>query len=208
LSPTFSPDSLLPLLASFTSAANMGGAWSKGGRKLPTKATSTVQPGWAGARAPLRRQPDDQADRISASETKSRVIQEDGADPQFLASLHRLGPVKVDHNMRPVLPGEENATRFRQHALSEEQAASSQTPRNRVVAASLVRILDERKSLSTRGQVEALAERYNMDYAVLEKLARFVTSPTSDPSTAKKLVTDEGSRTTMLAKWVDAKIAE
>lgn len=103
------------------------------------------------------------------------AIQRDARDPQLLANLHSLGPVRVDHHMQTVqtVSTVQHTTRFtvvlyhvclffaqvkqarfkelfQSRARSEEEAASMRTPRNRLLVSSLVALLEERQNLFSR----------------------------------------------------------
>lgn len=56
-------------------------------------------------------------------------------------------------------------------------AASFRAPRNRLQIAALANLFDERKTVTTRRELDRVADRYNMDGKVLERLARYVNTP-------------------------------
>jgi hypothetical protein len=60
---------------------------------------------------------------------------------------------------------------------SEVMASSIRTPRNHLRPSALVELFDERKALASRFELERLAGRYNMDVNVMERLARYVNTP-------------------------------
>jgi hypothetical protein len=98
----------------------MGSVSSKGARASSRK--NGKVPSWTGARIrphepkvsplPTARQPwaSETKDEGSASlvpnlyaqPNQIKAIQRDAKDPQFLANLNRLGPVRVDHHMQTI----------------------------------------------------------------------------------------------------------
>jgi len=185
----------------------MGGAASKSARQLP----KTAKPTWAGARTPNpgEAQPP-KAPFPRASETKDEAIERDSRDPQFMANLSKLGPVKVDHHMQTIRPAADNTQRvFRMRLQSEAQARSPQSTHNRLLASSLLDLLQERKSVTSHEEMRRLAERYDIDIAKLESVARIVNSPSIDEGSITKVVDEDGvERITMKAAWVDPKLQE
>ncbi|KAF8610224.1 hypothetical protein BDV93DRAFT_601269 [Ceratobasidium sp. AG-I] len=183
----------------------MGSSASKATRKLPTKA----QPSWAGARTaqPLpeqfrtAKQPE-----TLASDTKDSQIESDSKDPHFMTKLSQLGQVRV-HNpqlgdrVRPQSDRSFNLIRARE--ASEQMAASPSTvPSNRVLALSLSDILDERKSASSSAEIAKIAGNYGMDVQTLERVARFVNTPSIAPQDVTRTVGKDGEeKMTMLASW-------
>lgn len=104
----------------------MGSSASKAARKLPKRVET---PAWAGKRTPSPGEPpagvsrEQIRDRLASEHRTEGVsvelslsvfgtrfmvdlqaIEKDARDPDFLANLRRLGPVKVDHHMKPVRP--------------------------------------------------------------------------------------------------------
>lgn len=66
--------------------------------------------------------------------------------------------------------------------LSEEQA-SGRTPANRLLASTLSQLLDERRSAIINGKSSSevhatLSKTYNIDPQTLERLLRYINSPT------------------------------
>ncbi|CCL99234.1 uncharacterized protein FIBRA_01249 [Fibroporia radiculosa] len=187
----------------------MGGAASKPVRQFPKSVKSS--PSWAGARTPNPGEvPSSRPNIPRASETKNEAIERDSRDPQFMANLSKLGAVKVDHRMqtvRPVADGVQNA--YRTRLQSEAEATSAKPTRNRLVAASITELLQERKSLTTQEELEKLAERYGIDVEALENLARFVNSPSVDKDSVRRTVNEDGIESlTMKATWVDPDMQE
>ncbi|OJT03512.1 hypothetical protein TRAPUB_5791 [Trametes pubescens] len=182
----------------------MGSAASKSARKL----AKTVSPGWAGARTsnPAEHAPSPRPVMPLASETKTEAIMKDGSDT-LLANLQKLGQVRVDHNMRTIKPAADQAQHIHEsRLLSEDQARSSRQPHNRLVAASLTELLEERKYAPTLKALEELPKKYAIDSDKVERLARYVNSPSVHPDSVKRWVSEDGAeQTTMLASWVNPK---
>ncbi|KAF5387107.1 hypothetical protein D9615_001863 [Tricholomella constricta] len=181
----------------------MGGAASKAaskaGRKLPKRAET---PSWAGVRTPhASEQP--LADR-RASETRTEEIDRDARDPDFLANLNRLGPVRVDHHMQTIRPKTTETKQLFKSRLESEHEASSLLPvHNRLHAASLSELLDKQKAARSAQDVERLAKQYGIDVAKLENLTRFVTSPSVQGGTAVRTVEKDGEESVMMmAVWI------
>lgn len=61
------------------------------------------------------------------------------------------------------------------------------------MAGSLIELLDERKAVRSRQELNQLASRYNMELSVLESLARFVNSPTPDASKSRKIIDQDNT---------------
>ncbi|EPT00335.1 hypothetical protein FOMPIDRAFT_1060342 [Fomitopsis schrenkii] len=191
----------------------MGGATSKPVRHFPkiSKAPAT----WAGARTPRPDElaaatggPSKLAPSPQASETRSEAIERDARDPQFMAMLSKLGPVKVDHHMHTLRPAADQAQRvFQARQRSEEDARSPTPTRNRMLAGTLHGLLEERKSVATREELEKLASRYEIDVDKLESVARFVSSPSVDEGAVRRKVDGDGvEQVKMKASWVDPQL--
>jgi len=89
---------------------------------------------------------------------------------------------------------------------SETNANSVKTTRNRLLASTLIELLDERKMAASEGDLDRFAARYNIDRDVLERLTRSVNSPSTDESTARKIVDEDGSeRILATATWVSGR---
>ncbi|KZT72278.1 hypothetical protein DAEQUDRAFT_664501 [Daedalea quercina L-15889] len=174
----------------------MGGAASKPSRQFPK--TPKPPPTWAGARTPHPDEPGVSAGPNRpgpprASETKDEAIERDARDPQFMAMLSKLGPVKVDHHMQTVRPAADQAQRvFQARQRSEEDARSLAPTRNKMLAGTLYALLEERKLVTTREELEKLASRYEIDVDKLESVARFVNSPSVDEGSVRKEVDKDG----------------
>jgi len=115
-----------------------------------------------------------------ASETKDEAILKDARDPQLLANLNRLGPVRVDHHMQTVRTQASYTELFQSRARAEDQASSMRIPRNHLLVSSLVALLEERQNVLAGGDAAGLgrlAEKYAMDVGRVESLARSVNVP-------------------------------
>ena len=73
---------------------------------------------------------------------------------------------------------------FESRKLSEEQAGSYESIHNRMTAASLFDLLDARKNVRSRAELQDLAKSFNIDVALLESLARFVNTPSVGEQTS------------------------
>ncbi|KAL0947114.1 hypothetical protein HGRIS_013249 [Hohenbuehelia grisea] len=191
----------------------MGSSASKAARKLPKR---TDTPSWAGARtpsashdAPGRLPERELPQRPLASEYKTEGIQKDSGDPDFLANLSRLGPVRVDHHMQSVHPVPDATRMLNSRKQFEQELDASQgiPPRNRLPAYALSELLDARKSAISQAAINDLAVKYNIDPEKLELLGRTVNSPSVDPSTTVKSVDkEENESVSMTAVWVEPQI--
>ncbi|RPD65960.1 hypothetical protein L226DRAFT_530091 [Lentinus tigrinus ALCF2SS1-7] len=184
----------------------MGSSASKpAARKL-----ARTPPAWAGARTPgFGEQAHPHArPTAQASEKKDEAILRDSQDPQFLANLSKLGPVTVDHHMQTIRPAAASAQQLYQTRLrSEDEARSSRPTQNRLVASSLMDLLEERKFVSTEKEVAELAKKYGVDLEKLERLARHVNSVSVNQDTVKRWVGKDGvENVTMVASWVNPRI--
>ncbi|KAL5533310.1 hypothetical protein ACEPAF_5086 [Sanghuangporus sanghuang] len=182
----------------------MGNKASKASRKLPSKPSAS----WAGAKTD-RSVPSRLPRSPAASETKDAYIQQDATDPiqdpRFLEKLKHLGPVKVDHHMSPVFPTNTHMKHVLQsRQTSEEEAASYTPPRNRLRASELFSVLEARKTSHSPNQLQEVARQYNVDLDVLERLARFVNTPSIIEESRRKVIDEEGKeRFTVLVAWED-----
>ena len=59
-------------------------------------------------------------------------------------------------------------------------------------AATLGDLLEEVKYAKSRGEVDALAKRYDIDVEKIRSLTRFVNTPTIEPESVKRTVTKDG----------------
>lgn len=61
-----------------------------------------------------------------------------------------------------------------------------------MLAGTLHELLEERKSVATREELEKLASRYEIDVDKLESVARFVNSPSVDEGSVRREVDRDG----------------
>ncbi|EPQ58430.1 hypothetical protein GLOTRDRAFT_35646 [Gloeophyllum trabeum ATCC 11539] len=187
----------------------MGAASSKAARKLPKE-----RPTWAGARAPAPSDPLQPQPRDLILNVRVLEITRDAIDPQFMANLSRLGAVRVDHHMQTVrtVSGLNPTLRyfrrdnrqadsinrgFQSRQQSDAQAASSQPVRNRLLAPALSALLEERKHVTSRQDLEKLATQYAVDVDKLDRLARYVNSPSIDETTRTRVLENDEERITV-----------
>lgn len=78
-------------------------------------------------------------------------------------------------------------------------SSPSTVPSNRLLALSLSDILDERKAASSSAEIAEIARNYGMDAQTLERVARFVNTPSVAPQDVTRTVGKDGEeKTTML----------
>ena len=80
---------------------------------------------------------------------------------------------------------------LRSRELSEQQASESST-RNRIVAASLAELLEERKYVKNKRDQEALVRRYNIDMDVFQRLTATVNVPSVSQESLRREVGKDG----------------
>ena len=115
-------------------------------------------------------------------------------DPQLLANLTRLGPVKVDHGMRGLKPTGATASRIlNMQKQSETEAQTGERKRNHLQTQSLFDALTRLQEAKDEQAVERLAGEYNLDPGVLRELGKTVNVPTPDETTARAIVDDDGA---------------
>jgi len=96
---------------------------------------------------------------------------------------------------------------FQTRLRSEAEARSSRPVQNRLLASSLLDLLQERKSATSTSESELLAQKYGIDLEKLQSVARFVNSPSIDEQSVKKTVGEDGvEQVTMKAAWMDPKL--
>ncbi|KAF8163010.1 hypothetical protein B0H34DRAFT_794760 [Crassisporium funariophilum] len=181
----------------------MGSSASKAARKYPQRqgvpglgATGAGSKATEAGAVPRSRP----ADNVHGRE----ALEKDGGDPDFLAMLNRLGPVRVDHHMQTVRPEHSNTTRlFESRNESESQASSSQPVQNHLYSSALSELLDRRKSASTTQDLERLSKEFGLDLGDLERLARFVNSPSVSSSTIRPVGEKEDQGFTITAAWIE-----
>lgn len=128
-------------------------------------------------------------------------------DPQLLANLIRLGPVKVDHGMHGLKPTGVTASRIlNTQKQSETETQRGERSRNHLQAASLFDALTRLQEAKDEPAVEKLAGRYNLDGEVLKKLGKTVNVPTPGGASARTVVDEDGAeivlKTVRLTLWV------
>ena len=115
-------------------------------------------------------------------------------DPQLLANLTRLGPVKVDHGMHGLkLTGANSSRIVDMQKRSETEAQKGETKRNHIQAPSLFDALTRLQEVKDERTLEKLAGEYNLDGGVLRELGRTVNVPTPDETTARTVVDEDGA---------------
>ncbi|KAF8964656.1 hypothetical protein BDZ97DRAFT_1814929 [Flammula alnicola] len=179
----------------------MGNSASKAARKYPSRAQIPSQPvSRNGAKASLP-EPAVQSSKLAHSH-RSEAIENDAADPDFISNLNRLGPVRVDHHMQAIHPQGSNPTRlFESRAKSE---LSSEPTKNQLYAFKLSDLLDRRKDVRSRQDMEKLSDEFGIETDKLESLARFVSSPSIDSATIRPVggkSEEEGFMAT--AVWIE-----
>ncbi|KAJ7046589.1 hypothetical protein C8F04DRAFT_1061008 [Mycena alexandri] len=177
----------------------MGSSSSKATRSLPKRVTT---PPWSGARAPRSVDPLKEA----ASKIKNDVIDQDSKDPQFLSKLNQLGPVRVDHHMQTIRTAELAKQMFNSRSQSENEAAAQNPTQNRIRAPQLSRLLDERKSIRTRREMEFLAARYGLDLEKIDAIAEFLSTPSVHENSALQIGKDGEERTLLRAVWMEPQL--
>jgi uncharacterized protein len=118
-------------------------------------------------------------------------VKMDGRDPHLLANLQKIGQVKVpkgkvlfqqSNPMLNILAAREKNSSMEEEANSSAQLSSQGVSnagaiKNRLNAQSIIALLDERKECKSRREVEELAIAYDMDIDILDRLARWINSP-------------------------------
>lgn len=87
---------------------------------------------------------------------------------------------------------------FKSRAQSEYEASAPTPTRNRLHAATLSDLLDERKAAKTRGDLQRLADRYVIDFTKVENLSRFVSSPSVQGGTVVRTVGPDGEESLVM----------
>ncbi|KAG6821176.1 hypothetical protein H0H93_005396 [Arthromyces matolae] len=172
----------------------MGGALSKAGRKLPKR---PEPPSWAGARTPGPTDPLKSAADRRASEKRTQDIIRDAHDPDFLANLNRLGPVRVNEHMPTMAAStaaaaKETSQLFQSRLESEHEAASTSPIHNRLHASALSYLLDQRKAARSPQDLENLAKKYGIDPLKLANLSRYVSSPSIQSGSEVRIIQKDG----------------
>ncbi|KAI5123297.1 hypothetical protein M0805_009318 [Coniferiporia weirii] len=178
----------------------MGSASSKVSRKLPTKAA----PSWAGARTDNAKPVLQKARASERKDTGGPAIETDAKDPHFMQNLSRLGEVNVDHHMVTVRTDEHMRHILHSRDVSEQQASSLTSTKNRMTAGVLYDLLELRKSVKSQAELSKLASRYDIDSEVLESLLAFANTPSIVEGSRRKILEEDGrERFTTLACWED-----
>ncbi|KAF8160598.1 hypothetical protein BJ912DRAFT_316837 [Pholiota molesta] len=154
----------------------MGNSASKAARRYPSRADIPRN-----AAKASRPEVPAQGSKLAESH-RSEAIEKDAGDPDFLSNLSRLGPVQVDHHMQSIRPHDASLRVSRQ-----AEAAALEPSRNRLYAFVLSDLLDRRKAVRSRQDLEKLAKEFNIDVDKLESLARFVNSPSIDKATIRPI---------------------
>ncbi|KAI6036630.1 hypothetical protein BKA83DRAFT_4165633, partial [Pisolithus microcarpus] len=159
------------------------------------------KPAWAGSRTlpDPGAVPRHESKPPLASDSKSRAIEVDGRDPQFMSKLNMLGPVRVDHHMQSVHPTDHAQAMYRSRMQSEVEATNIRVVHDRLLASSLSSLLDTRKS--------SLATRYGIDVGRLQQLCRHFNTPSADDRTIVRTMDENGEESvTVMARWVDPRL--
>ncbi|KAJ3564476.1 hypothetical protein NP233_g8269 [Leucocoprinus birnbaumii] len=199
----------------------MGSSASKAARKLPKRAEP---PTWAGKRTPgptdvppagVTRE---QVREKLASEHRTEAIEQDARDPHLLANLQSLGPVKVDHHMKPTRPepAASNTARLFQARYRHEQdlEATRQSsrqagPSTQLNTTQLVNVLNARKGAADPEAVKNVTREMGIDFGKVERIARFVNTPSVSKEGVRTTVDNMGNEQTIAkAIWIDAPYAD
>jgi hypothetical protein len=125
---------------------------------------------------------------------RPQAIQDDGMDPQLLANLTRLGPVKVDHGMHGLkLTGVTAGRILDMQKQSEMETRTRETKRNHLQAPTLFDALMRLQEAKDERATERLAEEYNLDAWVLRELGKTVNVPTPDETTTRAVIGEDGA---------------
>ncbi|KAF9451211.1 hypothetical protein P691DRAFT_808396 [Macrolepiota fuliginosa MF-IS2] len=198
----------------------MGNSASRAARKLPKRAEP---PAWAGkgtprpGQAPAGLSREQIGDKL-ASEHRTEAIEEDARDPDFLANLQRLGPVTVDHHMKPIRTETTASSTSELFKARREDAEEREKHReyvakyrpapkgeDRFFADQLSVMLDARKGIENLDMAGRISKDHEIDVNKLESVARFITTPSIMKGAARKFVDKDGNdRTIAKAVWVDA----
>ena len=115
-------------------------------------------------------------------------------DPQLLANLTLLGPVKVDHGMRGLkLTGAHTSQMLNTQKQSETEAQTGKRERNHLQAPLLFDALTRLQEARDEEMVERLVGEYRLDARVLRELGKTVNVPTPDETTAREIVDEDGA---------------
>lgn len=81
---------------------------------------------------------------------------------------------------------------FQSRLQSEAEARSTKAIRNRLLASTLIDLLNRRREVKSLDELKELADRYSIDFDKMENLARFVNSPSIDQDSIKRSVDEDG----------------
>ncbi|KAI0029868.1 hypothetical protein K488DRAFT_55431 [Vararia minispora EC-137] len=178
----------------------MGSSVSKTSRVFPKTTAAKPPPLWASAQSVDARKPEPNRHPVArVSEHRDDGIVKDSSDPHLLANLRQLGQVRVDHHMQSIrtVCAKEVRQAFASRRQADEDASHTQTPRNRLWTFMLATVLEKRNQLRSRDELRALADEYNMDIDVLERVGRFINVPTVQ-ETGTAMLGQGGNRPTTL----------
>ncbi|GJJ12180.1 hypothetical protein Clacol_006421 [Clathrus columnatus] len=185
--------------------ANMGSSSSKVNGGLSKTLDKLVKSGTRSVPSKLNR-----LEVPLVKESVDRHIEADGKDPQFMANLRQLGQVSA-HAETPMTRRTIRETEgrvmsmYKIQKISEQQATLPQPIPNCLSAVSLANLLDDRKFMHSKAEVEKLAGRYSIDYSLLKNLVRFINTPSIGEGTVIQAKNpDSGeARMTMKAVWAE-----
>jgi crotonobetainyl-CoA:carnitine CoA-transferase CaiB-like acyl-CoA transferase len=81
---------------------------------------------------------------------------------------------------------------FNSRVQSENEAAASMPTQNRVPAPKLSQLLDERKAIRSRRDMEFLAKRFDVDVEKLDAVAKFVNTPSVQQNSVVRAADKDG----------------
>jgi len=136
------------------------------------------------------------------ADNRTKEVEQDARDPDFIANLSRLGPVRVDHPMETPRPDLLTSLLFESRAKPEFEASSPHLPKNHLYSSTFTELLNQRKSAHTQKDIEKLSKEFDIESNVLQNLARFVTSP-SVIGTAIHSTSKDGEGPTTTAVWIE-----
>lgn len=97
---------------------------------------------------------------------------------------------------------------LRSRELSEQQASSSKSTHNRLRAGSLAELLHDYRSDRSPARLQATADKYNVDKAVLERLVSVINNPSHNQGSVERTVGEDGQeRITTLVRSVQCRIS-
>lgn len=136
-----------------------------------------------------------------ADSHRTKEIEQDAGDPDFLANLGRLGPVRVNRSMGTTRPDPTTRHLFESRAKPEFEASSPHLAKNHLFSSALSELLNQRKSAHTQKDLEELSKEFGIELDKLERLARFVITP-SVVGTAIHSVSEDGEGSMTTAVWI------